>query len=231
MRKKIFLLAMVMMGTSYFSFGQEQSNPKQSGMYKFAQMKYVFAQKYNDWRAASNALYDIIALDPSDDSVKLNLGYLYFENSIFASALFVSNDLLTRNPENINALRLSAMSYENMGVKAKAAESYETLYLLTESIDFLFTTAVLQFEIGRIAEARTNAGIVAKNPGAKDIKLGYPKNENEQQEIPMNAAAYFVLGVIEKSQGNKEEATSNFDKALAISPDFQLAIKEKSEIK
>ncbi len=234
MKIRIFLLALTMMSFSLTLHAQEEAapstKPKDSGMYKYIQMKYVFAMKYNDWRAAANSLYDLIALDPMDDSLKLNLGYLYYDNNVFASALFVSADLLTRHPQNPQALQLSGLCYENMGLKAKAVDAYETLYMATESIDVLFNTAALQFELQRYSEATTNAKIVAENSQAKEIKLNYPISETEKQEIPMNAAAYNLLGVIEKEQGNKEQAKSYFEKALAIAPEFKMAKDGKNEL-
>ena len=230
--RKIFLLTLAILTIAICGYGQNQTpaNPKESGMYKYSQMKYVFAMKYNDWRAAVNSLYDLIALDPGDDSLKLNLGYLYFENSNFASALFVSADLLTRRPQNARVLHLNAVCYENMGLKGKAVEAYESLYLVTESVDVLFNTAALQYELGRLAEARTNAKIVAESSAAKDIKLSFSKSETEQQEIPMNAAAYNLLGVIEADQGNKEQAKTYFSKALEIAPDFKIALDGKAKL-
>ncbi|HEX9740362.1 MAG TPA: tetratricopeptide repeat protein, partial [Ignavibacteriaceae bacterium] len=97
-----------------------------------------------------------------------------------------------------------------------------------ESVEILFNTAALQYELGRLTEARTNAKIVAESNQAKEVKLNYPKNETEQQEIPMSAAAYNLLGILEKDQGNKEQAKAYFDKALEIAPDFQMAIEGKS---
>ena len=58
---------------------------------------------------------------------------------------------------------------------------------------------------------------------AKAIKLNFAKNEKEQQEVTLEAAAYNMKGMLEKQQGNKEAAIANFNKALEVEPDFVLA--------
>ncbi len=229
MMKKYFLIigAFFLMSNTLIA----QNKVKESGLYKHNQMKYVYAMKYNDWRMAAGALYDLIAMDPADDSIKVNLAYLYYENNGIASALFISADVLTRHPQSEEALELNAVCYERMGLKEKAVQAYESLYLVNNDINVLFTTAALQYETNRLKEAATNAKIVSQNAKAKEIKLQYPVGENDTQEIPMNAAALNLQGMIEAKNGNKEQAREFFNQALAIAPDFNLAKTQLDELK
>jgi tetratricopeptide (TPR) repeat protein len=181
--------------------------------------------KYNDSEVVKNALYDLITLDPSDDSLKLNLCYLYFENSQFASSLFCSADLLAKNSDNINALRVNAASLENMGALDKAAEKYESLYLKTNEIMVLYQLAFIQYELKRHTECKTNLDIIIKNAQAKEQKLTFPLGDTGQQQISLDAVAYNLSGMNELQQGNKSEAKKQFEKALEIAPEFQLAKK------
>ncbi len=201
-----------------------------SGLYKHYQMKYVFGMKYNDSEVSKDALYSLIALDPNDDSLKMVLCYYYFENKIFASSLFVSGDVLARNPNNIEALKINAMSYESLGVRDKAITQYESLYLKTNDVGVLYQVAVLQFGLERYTEAITNIGIIVKDPQAKALKLNLSKSETEQQEISLEAAAYNLWGMIEKQQGNNEEAKTYFNKALEIQPEFAIAKQNLEEL-
>ncbi len=194
-----------------------------SQLYKHYQMKYVFGMKYNDREVAKNALYSMIAMDPNDDSLKMVLCYYYFDQNQFASSLFVSADLLTRFPDNTDALRINAMSYENMGVRDKAIDAYESLYLKTNDIGVLYQTALLQFELSRYAECDTNLDIIIKNPQAKAMKLSFAKDENEQQEVTLEAACYNMKGMLAKQQGNMDEAKKQLEKALEVDPEFALA--------
>lgn len=226
-------ISFLVLGLIFFGSAMAQSqekNVKESSFYRHYQMKYVFAMKYNDWRTAASALYDLIVVDPADDSLKVNLAYLYFDNNAYPSALFISNDVLARNPNDENALSISAAAYENMGLKNKAVENYESLYLINNDINILFRVSAMQYELKRFSEAKTNAKIVAENGKAKDIKLSFPKGEKEKQEVPLSAAAYNLLGVIEKDQGNKNQAKEFFNKALEIAPEFQMVKDSLQEL-
>ncbi len=201
-----------------------------SQLYKHYQMKYVFGMKYNDREVAKNALYSMIAMDPNDDSLKMVLCYYYFDQNQFASSLFVSADLLTRFPDNTDALRINAMSYENMGVRDKAIDAYESLYLKTNDIGVLYQTALLQFELSRYAECDTNLDIIIKNPQAKAMKLSFAKDENEQQEVTLEAACYNMKGMLAKQQGNMDEAKKQLEKALEVDPEFALASQNLEDL-
>lgn len=224
MKKTIFFgLGILLMGMAVTKDADAQEQDvKDSGLYRHYQMKYIFASKYNDEQVAIDALYSIIALDPSDDSVKLRLCYHYFEANQFASSLFISEDLLSINPESIDALRMNAVSYQRMGVMDKAVASYETLYLKTNEIGMLYEASLMQFELERYSECKTNLEIVIKNPQAKVLKVGFVINDNEQQEITLEAASHNAIGMAEKMQGNIEEARNNFNKAIELEPDFVL---------
>ena len=172
----------------------------------------------------------MIAMDPNDDSLKMVLCYYYFDQNQFASSLFVSADLLSRYPDNIDALRINAMSYENMGVRDKAIDAYETLYLKTNDIGVLYQVSLLQFELERYAECTTNLDIIIKNPQAKALKLNFAKNDKEQQEISLEAACYNMKGMLAKQQGNKEEAKKQLQKAIEVEPEFALASQNLKDL-
>jgi tetratricopeptide (TPR) repeat protein len=222
----------MVMAVAFKNVAMAQNNEVQkTQLYKHYQMKYVFGMKYNDSDVAKNALYSMIAMDPNDDSLKMVLCYYYFEQNQFASSLFVSADLLSRRPGNIDALRINAMSFENMGVRDKAIEAYESLYLKTNDIGVLYQVSLLQFEVARYEECKTNLDIIIKNPQAKTMKLNFAKDEKEQQEVSLEAACYNMKGMLAKQQGNKEEAKIQLQKALEVEPEFALASQNLDELK
>jgi tetratricopeptide (TPR) repeat protein len=222
---------MLVMAVLFFYTANAQNQEVQkSQLFKHYQMKYVFGMKYNDGEVAKDALYSMIAMDPNDDSIKMRLCFYYFENNQFVSSLFVSADMLSRRPDNIDALRINALSYENMGVRDKAIDAYESLYLKTNDIGILYQIAILQFELERYEECKNNLDIIIKNPQAKALKLNFAKDENSQQEVTLEAAAFNAKGMLEKQQGNKEEAKKNFNKALEINPEFVMAKQNLTEL-
>jgi len=232
MKHIIFKSALILIiGVSMFNQGYTQNKEVQNTqLFKHYQMKYVFGMKYNDTEVAKDAMYSMIAMDPNNDSIKMNLCYYYFDQNQFASSLFVSMDLLSRHPDHIDALKISAMSYENMGVRDKAIDQYETLYLKTNDINVLYQVAVLQFEAERLAECNTNIDIITANPQSKALKLSFAKSDTEQQEVTLEAAAYNVKGMIAKKEGKKDEAKKYFQKSVELEPEFALAIQNLSEV-
>ena len=216
---------------SFFYVANGQNREIQNTqLYKHYQMKYVFGNKYNDGEVSKDALYSMIAMDPNDDSLKMNLCYYYFDQNQFASSLFVSLDLISRHPNHTDALRINALSYENMGVRDKAIDAYESLYLNTNEIGVLYQLSLLQFELERFNECKTNLDILIKDPQSKALKLNFAKNETEQQEITLAAAAYNVKGMIEKKLGNKAEAIQYLEKALELDPEFTLATQNLEDL-
>jgi tetratricopeptide (TPR) repeat protein len=222
----LFVIAVSFCGLAY----SQSKDIQGTQLYKHYQMKYVFGMKYNDGDVAKDALYSLLAMDPNDDSIKMRLCYYYYENNQYAPSLFVSLDLLARQPDNVDALRINALSYENMGIRDKATAAYETLYLQTNEIGVLYQVSILQFEQERYTECKTNLDIILKDPQAKALKLNFAKNETEQQEITLEAAVYNVKGMIEKQEGNKEEAKKHFSKALEVEPEYALAAENLKDV-
>lgn len=231
LKSSLILIALVMM--SFLTKAQSEqsaSNSNKQEMWQHYRLKYVFGMKYNDWRVAADALYNMIAMDPSNDSLRMRLGYMYYENNVYPSALFVSQDVLSRNPDNTSAMRMKAVCYDNMGVRDKAISAYESLYLAEDDINILYQVAALQYETGRLEEGRTNANIVADNKNAPNLELQFPVGDKKSQKVKLNAAAHYLLGMIENKSGNTEEAKKQFNKALEIAPDFEAVKKEMEKL-
>ena len=125
MKKTGIIMVLAMLAISIFGEVKGQNKDIQNTqLYKLYQMKYVFGSKYNDGEVLKDALYSMIAMDPMDDPLKMVLCYYYFEQNKYPSSLFVSMDILSRYPDNEDALKINAMSYENMGVRDKAIDAY-----------------------------------------------------------------------------------------------------------
>lgn len=229
--KKIKLILGMVFCVGLFNFSMAQNKEVQnSNLYKHYQMKYVFGMKYNDTEIAKSAIYSMISLDPTDDSLKFNLCYMYFDEGQFASSLFVASDILSRNARSREALEVAAISYERMGLRDKAVDTYESLYMIDNSPNILYQMAALQFELKRFKECKNNLNILAQRPKAKEIKVNMPKSERENQQVTLEAAAYNLLGLVEKEQGNKAEARKHFQKAIEIDPEFAMAKENVAEL-
>jgi tetratricopeptide (TPR) repeat protein len=219
MKQSILLIPVFAMFITTFAFGQGKNSPDYVQNLKV----YARAMKYNDISAATNALYNLIAMEPRNDTLLTSLARLYFDNQKFISSILVSNDILSINPNNIPALEISALSKESIGAKEKALEDYESLYMKTEDLTTLYKIGFLQYELKRYNEATTTTDILLEKDSIANIPLYFPVEDNSQQEVSMKASVYNLKGLINKEQGKKDEAKKNFQEALALYPEFFLA--------
>ncbi len=196
---------------------------KESPEYKREKQVYNQGLKYGDVNVARNALYNLMALDPQDISLLDSLAFLYFDYQRHTSCILVCLDLLSINPDNLAALEMSAISYENLGLKDKALERYESIYLKRNNVFTLYKVAALQFELDRLVESMTNVSILLEHQDSKDAKITLSSQQGGAQEIQILAAVYNLKGLIEKQQDKKDAARVSFNEALAIAPDFSLA--------
>lgn len=196
--------------------------------------KYSIATRWGDYDEAKDALYDLIAEYPSNDSLIFALAYFYFENQKYANVAVVCNDLLARNSRSGPALELAAVSYENLGIKEKSLQSYESLYLLTSNSATLYKMASLQYDLKRYGEALTNSDILLTKPGIDSLNVQYTDvkdNKETPKEHPLKAALYNLKGLAYKAQGETANARKSFEEALKIDPKFEAAKQNLATLK
>ncbi|MDQ3395553.1 MAG: hypothetical protein M3512_15795 [Bacteroidota bacterium] len=214
-----FLLTILLTLFSFSLFAQQ--NVKETQEYKFNKQVYQTASKYNDLEIAKSALYRLITLDPSDLSLLDSLAYMYFDKSNFISSILVTKDIVSRNPKSSGAKEIMAISFQNLGIKDKALEQYESLYLMNNDINTLYQVAFLQYELKRFKESKTSIDIILANKNLETQKITFGTSQNTQQEVPMKASILNLKGLIEVENGNKEEARTNFENAIKLAPEFE----------
>lgn len=230
-----------MISVMILSFSMQAQNPvqnqtqdpvdiRQTMVYRLQKGIYQRAMKYNDVGTAINALYNICVLEPQNDSILFGLAYIYFDNQNFLSATLTLNDVLLLNPNNIQALEMKALSLEQIGALERSLEDYESLYLKTNNVNFLYKMAVFQYELKRNKEAKTNLDILLSKKEADELKILFADENDQQQEITMRASLHNMKGLIAKREGNITEAKKQFGIALEIEPDFYLAKTNLSEL-
>jgi tetratricopeptide (TPR) repeat protein len=228
MKTKIILCGAILLVLSSFSdtFAQRIDSVK----YRDNLLVYSRAMKYNDMEVAKSALYNLIVMNPRSDSLLLSLSYLYFEHQNFISSILVAQDVLRLNPNNEAALELSAVSFENIGAMERALETYEAIYLKRNDINSLYKMAFLQYDINKLNEAKTTAEILLERKEMDEATLIFNTDGQQQQEIPMKASIYNLLGMISQKEGNKNEAKDFFNKAIAAAPDFAIPKKNLQDM-
>ena len=183
---------------------------------------YQRAMRYNDRAEAKSALYKLVALEPQNDSLLVNLAYMYLEVRQYASSVLICMDALAINPENTGALEIIAVSYENLGLKDKALDNFEKLYLETDDFQTLYRMAFLQYDLEKYLQCSTNIDILMQAPEAAEATASYTFEE-EEKEFSIKVPLINLKGLVNVAQGNNDLAKQNFEEALQLAPDFILA--------
>jgi len=209
---------------------QQQIDIRQTMVYRMQKGIYQRAVKYSDVNAAINALYNICILEPQNDSILYALAYIYFDNQRYFSATLTLNDVILLNPNNTQALEMRAVSLEQVGAIDKSLEDYESLYLRANNINFLYKMAIIQYQLKRYKESKTNIDIMLSKKESDEIKIYFPDENDVEQEVVLRASLHNLKGLISKEEGNVTEAKKQFGIALEIQPEFYLAKKNYQEL-
>lgn len=199
----------------------------QDDMKKIYQANYDRALVYNDFFEAKSALYKLVIMEPENDSLLATLAYLYFDARQYASNVLICMDVLKLNPNNTSAMEMIAISYENLGLKDKALEYYEKLYLKTNDFQLLYKMAFFQYDLSKFLQSITNIDFLLQQPEAEEATVFFTI-EDEEKEFPIKTALFNLKGLVNKELGNIVESRQNYEEALKLSPDFIFA-KENME--
>jgi tetratricopeptide (TPR) repeat protein len=234
MNKLIMTVALALMATVTV-FGQTEqpvqqdteSNRKRN---ESDRKVYQLALRYNDLPAARVKLLELIERNPTNLQFSETLSSLYFESGQYTSAAISALDILETNEKSVTALEIAAYSLEQLGAMDRALPNFERHYLLTGNLFSLYKTAYMQYSLNRHEEAINSINMLVKNSKASDEKVGFPKEDNSQQEVSLKAAALNLKGMVYMYQKNKNEAREAITQALELQPDFELAKENLKEI-
>jgi tetratricopeptide (TPR) repeat protein len=216
--------------TLIVGMGHAQQAPKKDLVDHYSRA-YVTAIRLNDYDVAKDALLNLWVANPANDSILFSLSYLYLEMGKYPSAVISSQELLKRNQRHMGAMEISAMAFENLGIKDKALENYEQLYLSTDDPGTLYKMAWLQFELSKFSESKTNADILINRKELEDATVYFTLSDGNEMEFPIKTALYNLKGMIAKEQGDKVNARKFFEEALKISPEFSIAKENIAQLK
>lgn len=224
------LVAILLLSFPAYAQNEQPKEGDKSPIYWLYDGHYRMAIQYNDYAEAKSALYNLILLEPQNDSLRYNLAYIYFDAGQYPSTILTCKDILAYNPSHLGALELSAVSFENLGLKEKALPNYEKMYMLSTNLNALYKMAFLQFDLEKYAECGVNIDILLENEELQQAKVVFSDENNESKEYPMKVAVLNLKGLVNKEIGNNELAKKAFEEALTISPDFQLAKSNLAEL-
>jgi tetratricopeptide (TPR) repeat protein len=210
---------------------QNQTPPEVDRLTEHFVRKNSLANRWNDADVARDALYDLIAEYPGNDSLIYALALDYYNNQKYISSVLVAQDLLTRNPKNVDVLQIAASGFEALNLSDKALANYETLYLQNNNSGALYKMAVLQYELKKYVESKTNVDILLTKPDIETMRVTLRDAENKQKEYPFKVSLLNLKGLLAQQAGDKAGAKKAFEESLALAPDFPLAKQNLAKLK
>jgi tetratricopeptide (TPR) repeat protein len=180
---------------------------------------YKRALKYNDSRTAITALNGYLTLG-DDVAYKDTLGYIYYLAGDYYSSLLLTKEVTDAQPENNNALERLASCYNQLGDLKACVETYEKLIPKTKNPYHHYQLAVAQYQLKRIAECNQNLQVAIADTSSKRIPVAFTVAEGQVQNVPVMAASYNMLGVIQMDVKNYADARKLINKAIEVYPDF-----------
>lgn len=216
MKMKSLLLLIVLSCFSVSVFSQAGgSNPSRQHYIDL----YKRALKYNDTRTAITALNGYLTY--GDDIAYMDtLGYIYYLAGDYYSSLLLTKEVTEAKPDNLNALERLASCYNQLGDLKACVDSYEKLTPKTKNPYHHYQLAVAQYQLKRIAECSQNLQMAIADTSSRRIPVAFTVTEGQVQNVPVMAAAYNMLGVIQMDAKNYAEARKLMNKAVEIFPDF-----------
>lgn len=185
---------------------------------------YKNALSLGDLETATYALHNIIAANPNGAIYKDTLALAYLQRGYYRQAQALTKPLY-QEKENDSRTEVLAICAKQLGQSTEAIDLYKKLYTSTKNNNFAFEQLQLEYNIKRLAEAKLTAeGLLVSIPVDDKTKLTVPKLDNKTaQEVSLKAGIYYLLGNIYFDMNDKVQAQQQFEKAIALQPDYELA--------
>jgi tetratricopeptide (TPR) repeat protein len=182
---------------------------------------YHQAMKVGDFNTAITAIHWALAKDSAHWQYYDTLGVLYFRSNQYPQAVLASQQFLAHDPRNEKMLNITARSFEFLEMQDSALIYFQRLEALNQNPEYLYQIATTQLKVNDWEGADASAQKVVADPRADTMKMIISAND-QQQVVPLKAAAYNLLGTIRHTQMKNDEAREYFQKSLALAPDFTL---------
>jgi tetratricopeptide (TPR) repeat protein len=186
-------------------------------------MVYHQAVSFGDIGTAIYSIHSLMARDTANLSYYDSLAVLYYNSNNFPQAIQAGQKALLKEPNSEKLMRIVSDAAKRMGKAEIALPYFLKLSELTKNPEFDYEAAVLRFYGQQYDEAEKGINKVLDMSSSDKYFVVIVASDNKQQRVPLKAALLNLLGFIRQKQDKKDEARDNYQKSLAIFPDFILA--------
>ncbi len=229
---KNILLLIALLGAGFANAQSQEIAPGDSIPWVLRKQSFIYntAKIFNDPIIARTALYNLIAENPGNVALYDSLSLLYIQYNQNASAALVAQQSLQIDPQNQFAMEIAATGFDNLGVKDRALNYYEKLYLANGDINTLYKISFLQLELNRYTESNTSLDIIIGDPQSDTNTIRFPTTDGNGQNVKLKAAAHRVKAMILEQKGDVEGAKAKYLEVLEMQPGFQIVQQQLRDL-
>jgi len=227
---QILLSFTFLMCISLFSFGQKgksiTATPvlNNNAAYETESRVFHMSLKYSDLPTATKALFNMIALNPENKSLKDTLCFLYFQRKAWEQCILVGTEILQYKSDDIAITEAVAFSQKSLNLTRESLSKYEKLYQMNGNVLYLYEVAKLQYALKRNGEFDVSVNNLMNHPEAASKKVTVQLPENRQQNVLLKSACLNLKGVLLLESKDYVNAKKHFEAANQIDPQFVLPV-------
>ena len=216
--KNNLLLITIMM----FSFAGISQNDKAEEI-RIEKHILDYARKVGDPAVAVNSLYTLIALEGDKSTYKDTLAYFYFSSRKYGPTFMMTNEVLQRDPNNLQMMEMKGIALEGLGAYDKASEVYIKLMGISKNNYYGYTLANINFKMKKYDDAYSAIKNTETMNDEGKYRVSFAINQKHTEDVELLAAIPYLKGLIEIELEMNAEAKLSFSRALKVKPDFVLA--------
>lgn len=224
MKIKYFLLLTAFGLSVQFNHAQNQQNLLEHYKAYYAQM-----QKQGDVDGVINAMTHLLVLEPNV-ARQDTLAALYMNEGKYMQALNILG-IQKDETDTDMAVEVKAVSLKSLNEPVRALEHYELLFKRKPSVGLSYELADLKIQTNDLTGANLNITYGIANSSAGMMKPYYEAQTPYQ--VPIKAGFIYLKAITkfrENPEVNHASAIALLDEALAMAPEFNLAILAKTAI-
>lgn len=211
-----FLLASCNKRENAIQSGQNSSSKSDS------KALYERAIEMEDDLTAIVALNQLLLEDPENMDYMDSLATLYLRSGKRKPGIKLGAKVLDSRPDNDKLLELVSFARELNGESEEAIAGFKKLYEKLNDESYRYEIAKIQYSSGDYGSAKKTLTELS-NSTQKGQKIEFLAQEGTQQ-VPVQAAAHFLLAQIAVDQNQQSEAVSQLRKAVTVEPNFEQAL-------
>jgi len=220
--KNIFLS--ILFVTSYSLCAQNNSELKQHFENYYNQMKVQ-----GDVQGVISGLTHLNVIDPSQ-ARKDTLAYIYMNENMYVEALNTIG--IEFNPSDSKiALEVKALCLKSLNQTERALPHFDEMFKRNPNVNIAYDLAELNITLNKYDDAKKHINYGITN-ATDDMNRGYFETKTPY-EVPLKAGFVYLKALVHFSENratNIDSAVVILDEAIALAPNFNLALISKDAL-